>query len=103
MKQILIRNKNLLSSGIYFIQGSIKEVSIPTPLLTLPYNDSDKKTFIINRKPELKYIVKKAGYPDVFVAYWFIDNGKAIVYICPEKGLVNEWYKYLLKHGFLKK
>ena len=95
MKQILIRNLKLLNPGIYLIRGLIKQ-SIPEPLITLPFNGSDTHSFIKKYKPHLKAMIKRAGFPDVFVAYWFIDKGKAFVYLCPEHKEVNEWYRYLL-------
>ena len=95
MEQRLIKNINVLSSGIYFIQGEIKK-STPEPILTIDYDNSGTVEFIKKYKNHLKGMVERSGYGNIFVAYWYFEGGKAMAYICSENEAVNSWFIYYL-------
>lgn len=95
MEQRKIRDEKKLKSGIYFINGAIQE-SGPVPALILDYKGTGENQFIIQNKVFLKTLVKRAYFPDVFVAYWYFKNNKAWIYIYLENSLVSLWYIHLL-------
>ena len=69
---------------------------MPEPTLTINYDNSDEKIFIRKYMNHLKALVERAGFGNVFVAYWLFEHGKARAYICSENKAVNSWFIYYL-------